>query len=148
MFASLVLGMALVAVVSAPAGAQAKGKPLYVRLGGKAAIAAVVNEFVSRVGADNRINKYFAATVADTARLAAFKSALVDQICQATGGHCHYMGKDMKTAHAGMGISHADFAALVEDLSGALDQLNVQKGDKEELLDALAPMERDIVEGT
>ncbi len=31
------------------------------------------------------------------------------------------MGKDMKTAHMGMGVSSADFAALVEDLVGALD---------------------------
>lgn len=147
-FASLLGGMALVAVISAPAGAQAKGKSLYVRLGGKAGITAAVNEFVSRVGADNRINKFFAATVADTARLAAFKGALVDQICQAAGGQSHYKGKDMKTAHAGMGITHADFAALVEDLSGALDASNVPQGDKAELLGALAPMEKDIVEGT
>jgi hemoglobin len=147
-FAAPLIGMALVAGVCAPVGAQAKGKSLYVRLGGKAAITAVVNEFVSRVGADNRINRFFGATVADTARLAAFKGKLVDQICQAAGGHGRYMGKDMKTAHAGMGISHADFAALVEDLSGALDSYNVAPMDKAELLGALAPMEKDIVEGT
>ncbi len=54
----------------------------------------------------------------------------------------------MKTAHAGMGISHANFAALVEDLSAALDKFNVPKAEKDELVGALAPMEKDIVEKT
>ncbi len=35
-------------------------KPLYDRLGGKPAITAVVDDFVGRVAADNRINGKFA----------------------------------------------------------------------------------------
>src|SRR5204863_322436 len=82
---------------------------------------AVVDEFVARVAADNRINHFFAATASNPPRLAAFKGKLVDQICQAAGGPCKYTGKDMKTAHQGMGITTADFNALVEDLVGAFD---------------------------
>ena len=37
-------------------------KPLYDRLGGKPAITAVVDDFVGRVAADNRINGKFANT--------------------------------------------------------------------------------------
>jgi hypothetical protein len=44
------------------AGASAKDKSLYDRLGGKKAITAVVDEFVARVAADNRINGYFKGT--------------------------------------------------------------------------------------
>jgi hemoglobin len=101
--------------------ADAKEDSLYTRLGGKPAISAVVDEFVSRVAGDTRINGFFAATAADPKRLAAFKSNLVDQICQASGGPCKYTGKDMKSAHAGMGIQVMHFNALVEDLVGALD---------------------------
>jgi hemoglobin len=82
-------------------------------LGGKKSITAVVDEFVARVAADSRINGFFQQTAADPARLASFKAKLVDQICQASGGPCQYAGKDMKTAHAGMGITEADFNALV-----------------------------------
>lgn len=124
----------------------AKEKTLYDRLGGKVAIVAVVDEFVGRVAADTRINGFFKDTAADPARLAAFKGKLVDQICEASGGPCKYTGKDMKTAHAGMGITEADFNALVEDLSGALDKFHVATADKNTLLGVLSPMKKDIVE--
>ena len=87
----------------------AKETSLYERLGGKTAIVAVVDEFVGRVAADNRINRFFKETASDPNRLAAFKGKLVDHICQASGGPCKYTGKDMKSAHQGMGISEADF---------------------------------------
>jgi hemoglobin len=121
-------------------------KSLYERLGGKPAIQAVVDEFVSNCAADTRINKFFAATAADPMRLAAFKSKLVDQICAASGGPCKYTGQDMKTAHRGMGISGDDFDALVEDLVKALDKFKVAKADQQVLLGVLGPMKADIVE--
>ncbi|HEY1758299.1 MAG TPA: group 1 truncated hemoglobin [Bryobacteraceae bacterium] len=137
--------LALAAAMAVPTLSLAKDKTLYDRLGGKKSITAVVDEFVSRVAADARINHYFAQTAADPARMKNFKMNLVDQICQATGGPCRYTGKNMKDAHAGMGITSADFNALVEDLSGALDKFKVQDKEKNELLGALAPMKSDIV---
>ncbi|MBV9746615.1 MAG: group 1 truncated hemoglobin [Acidobacteriia bacterium] len=119
---------------------------LYKSLGGKKAITAVVDEFVARVAADNRINGFFKQTASDPKRLADFKMKLVDQICEASGGPCKYTGKDMKSAHAGMGISAADFNALVEDLVGALDKFHVKETDKNALLSVLGPMKGDIVE--
>jgi hemoglobin len=121
-------------------------KSLYSRLGGKKAITAVVDEFVNNVAGDGRINKFFADTAKDPKRLAKFKDNLIDQICQASGGPCKYKGKDMKTAHKGMGISSDDFNALVEDLVKALDKFNVGATEKNELLGALGPMKGDIVE--
>src|SRR4029077_4709809 len=106
------IGAILVSVSMAPVVGQGmKEKSLYDRLGGKKAITAVVDEFVGRVAADNRINSFFAATASDPKRLATFKGRLVDQICEAAGGPCKYKGKDMKTAHMGMHIKGADFDA-------------------------------------
>ena len=127
-------------------GAEAKDKTLYQRLGGKKAITAVVDDFVGRVAADTRINMYFAAAAADPARLASFKMKLVDQICQTSGGPCKYTGKDMKTAHMGMGITGPQFDALVGDLVAALDKFKVGEKEKGDLLGALGPMKSDIVE--
>ena len=124
---------------------SSKPKSLYDRLGGKKSITAVVDEFVSRVAADKRIHAFFTATTSDPRRLAKFKSSLVDQICEASGGPCKYKGKDMKTAHAGMGIADKDFGALVEDLTAALDKFNVGAAEKNDLLGALGPMKKDIV---
>lgn len=115
-------------------------KSLYDRLGGQGAITAVVDDFVGNVAADKRINGFFAR--ADVPRL---KGNLVDQICQATGGPCVYKGKDMVTAHKGMGISDADFGALVEDLVKTLDKFNVPAKEKGELLNILGPLKPQIV---
>ena len=127
---------------SAPsmAGATAT-KSLYERLGGKPAIAAVVDQFVANVAADGRINNRFAST--DIPKL---KGHLVDQVCQATGGPCQYQGRDMKRTHLGMQISSADFGALVQDLVAALDAFHVPAGEKSELLGMIGSMKGDIVE--
>src|SRR5437763_526842 len=63
---------------------MAKPASLYKRLGGKKAIKAVVDDFVNNVAGDSRINKFFADTVRNPKRLAAFKGNLVDQLCQAS----------------------------------------------------------------
>ena len=117
------------------------GGSLFERLGGKDAITAVVDAFVARCAADDRINGKFART--DIQRL---KASLVDQVCEATGGPCTYSGRDMRTTHDGMSVTAGEFDALVEDLVATLDQFGVGESDKAELLSALSPMRADIVE--
>ena len=114
---------------------------LFERLGGKDAIIAVVDAFVARCAADNRINGKFART--DIPRL---KANLVDQVCEATGGPCTYSGRDMRTTHDQMGVTGGEFDALVQDLIATLDQFGVGEAEKSELINALAPMRSDIVE--
>ena len=120
-------------------------KVLFERLGGKDALKAVVDDFVANVAADTRINKYFAQTAADPARLTKFKELLVDQVCEATGGPCKYTGKNMMDAHKGMKLTEGDFTALVEDLVKSLDKFKVPEQEKGELLAPLAAMKADIV---
>ena len=117
------------------------GRSLYERLGGKDAISAVVDDFVSRCAADDRINGKFVRT--DIPRL---KTNLIGQICEATGGPCTYSGRDMRTTHDGMAVTAGEFDALVQDLVATLDQFSVGEAEKSELLSALAPMRADIVE--
>jgi len=124
----------------------AKPKSLFDRLGGKDAIAKVVDAAVKNIADDKRINKFFAKTVKDPKKVDALKANLVDQICQATGGPCEYKGKDMKAAHKGMKIKEADFQAFVEDVTKALDSAGVGAQEKQELLDALGGMKGNIVE--
>jgi len=114
---------------------------LYERLGGGGAISAVVEDFVARCAADDRINGKFART--DIPRL---KKMLVDQVTQASGGPTEYSGRDMQETHAGMGVTAGEFDALVEDLIASLDHLDVPKDNQGELLGLLAPMRGEIVE--
>lgn len=136
----LLLSLAGCNTVDPGPGRMTGEKALYDRLGGKAAITAVVEDFVARVAADSRINGKFA-----NANIPRLKTMLVDQICQASGGPCTYAGRDMKSAHAGMGITGDEFDALVGDLVATLNKFKVGDREKNELLGALGPMKKDIV---
>jgi truncated hemoglobin YjbI len=120
-------------------------KTLYVRLGGNAAISAVVDDFLTKVVADNRINSFFAATVASSARVTKLRNNLINQIGEASGGPEKYTGLDMKTSHKGMKITDAHFNALVEDLQASLVKFKVESRTKIQLLNALGAMRGDIV---
>jgi hemoglobin len=116
-------------------------KTLYERLGGMPAISAVVDDFVGNVARDRRINRFFA-----NANIPRLKFLLVQQICQASGGPCLYTGRDMKSAHRGMGVSGRHFNALVQDLGKSLNKFKVPAREQKELVGALAPLQKDIVE--
>jgi hemoglobin len=122
-------------------GTPKQDQSLFVRLGGKPKIEAVVDNFVSRVVGDLRINSRFA-----TADIPHLKAMLVDQICQASGGPCTYEGRDMKLTHAGLAIGGEEFDALVADLVSTMDSLEIGRREQMELLNTLRPMRSDIVE--
>ena len=122
-----------------PFGQPAK-KSLWDRLGGTPAVTAVVDDFVANVAADRRINRFFAKT-----NIFRLKRLLVEQICAGTGGGCLYTGRDMRTAHAGLGIRGKDFGALVQDLQKTLRKFKVPAQEQKELTAVLAPMQKDIV---
>ena len=123
--------------------AAAPAVSLYRRLGGREGIALVVGDFVTNMVADARVNERFKAMKGpDVEKL---KSNLADQICDATGGPCSYIGRDMKTTHKGMKISETEWNATVENLTKALDKHKVGAKEKQELIGTLAPMKGDIV---
>ena len=132
---ALALGMVLSSGM-----AFANSGSLYDQLGGKESIRTVMDDFVARVKADPRIGDQFQNT--DANRLA---SQLTDQVCEATGGPCKYVGADMKTAHEGMVITKAHFNALVEVLQTSMNQYKVPFDVQLEVLSMLAPMHRDVI---
>jgi hemoglobin len=130
----------LVCVLSLPLETAHADDSLYHTFGGKEGIIRIVDDFVGFVAADTRINFQFAKT--DIPRL---KGHLVDMICGATGGPCKYAGRDMVSAHAGMGITNAQFNALAEDMQRAWDKNRIPYRQQNKLMAMLAPMERQIV---
>ena len=135
--------MTFAACASAPAPEPPAGPTLYQRLGGREAIKALVDDFVATLAADPRVNERFKGF--DGARVAKLQTNLADQICDATGGPCAYLGKDMKTTHTGMKITEAEWNATVEDLVKSLNKLKVGPKEQQELLSALGGMKKDIV---
>src|SRR5207247_3363819 len=100
-------------------------------------------DFVANMAGDPRVNARFKDL--KPAEVEKFKSNLSDQICDATGGPCSYVGKDMKAAHKNMNISEAEWSATVENLAKALTKNKVAAKEQGELVALLAPMKPDIV---
>ena len=97
--------------------------PLYRRLGGREGIALVVGDFVANMAGDARVNARFKDMKGP--ELEKLKTHLADQICDATGGPCAYLGRDMRTTHQGMGVSETEWTATVENLQKLLTELPV-----------------------
>jgi hemoglobin len=138
--------LTLTACASAPSdapSANSSAPTLYQRLGGREAIKLVVDDFVANLAADPRVNGRFKGL--DGAKVAKLQTDLADQICDVSGGPCAYLGRDMKTVHAGMGITEAEWNATVEDLVKSLNKFKVGAKEQQELLSVLGGMKKDIV---
>lgn len=124
--------------------ADANATSLYHRLGGYDAIAAVTDDFFLRLKQDASLARFFGGLSADS--LGKFRQHVVEQICYATGGPCVYMGRDTKTAHAGLGITEAEWNTTVKHLVASLDKFKVGEKEKTELLATVSTLKKDIVE--
>lgn len=117
---------------------------LYHRLGGYDAIAAVTDDFIGRLATDKDLGKFFVGLSDDSKKKV--RQLVVDQLCAATGGPCLYLGRSMKEAHHGLGITEAEWNRAVDALVLTLDKFKVGKTEKDELLGALSGLKSDIVE--
>ena len=138
---ALFTGSAEVEGADAPSG----GTPsLYKRLGGYDAIAAVTDDFVVQLVSHPTLGKFFAGHGMDSRMK--IRQRVVDKICAATGGPCYYTGRDLKTAHAGLGISEADFDVAGKLLAATLDKFKVPAKEKDELMALVVGFKADVVE--
>jgi len=119
-------------------------KSLYQRVGGYDALAAVVDDFIGRLVADKRFEKFFVGHSEDS--LKRIRQHILDQFCAATGGPCIYNGRDMKTTHKGLGITEADWDAAAKHLAASLDKFKVPEKEKGEILGFVTGLKKDIVE--
>lgn len=125
-------------------GNDGEDRSLYQRLGGYDAICAATDDLLGRVLGDPRISGYWKGLNTDNKRKA--RQQLVDFMVAAAGGPAFYVGADMKTAHAGMGIDEADWIVLVEHATAMLHHLQVPAREQEEVLGFLDSLKTDIVE--
>ncbi|HEY1191117.1 MAG TPA: group 1 truncated hemoglobin [Gemmata sp.] len=122
-------------------------KTLWDRLGGEAAVKAVVHDFVLAAAEDKKVDftrggKY----KLDAKGVEALEKSLVDMVSAATGGPRKYTGKSMKEAHKGMGITDAEFDALAGHLVATLKKFKVPQAEIDELVKIVASTRGDIVE--
>lgn len=109
--------------------------------GGQAGIRRITDRTLDLAEADLRIKAIFVEH--DMVRL---RRTLFEQVCFILNAGCRYSGRDMKTAHKGLGTTHADLNALVEDLQRAMREAHVPFAAQNRLLAKLAPMDRTVTE--
>ena len=145
--------MKLISLAAATAGiaaalliqpAIAKDKSLYERIGGYDAIAAVTDDFLARLENDDRLGRFFQGVSDDS--VIRIRQHVVDLVCANTGGPCKYTGRDMKTSHAGLGITKEDWERSNMRFGETLAKFNVPEKEQKELAGALAPLEKQIVD--
>src|SRR5258705_8048120 len=103
-------GTSLAGAQAPPASTPPSPAPasLYQRLGGYDSLAVITDDFVGRLTRDPALARFF-ARVSDESR-GRIRQLLLDQLCAASGGPCTYPGRDMKSAHQGLGIGERDWA--------------------------------------
>lgn len=128
------------------AAQQPADTSLYVRLGGVPAIALVVDYFVDRlewnpvIRANPAVRRAFAEPIKP-----GLKYRLTELVCAATGGPCTYGGRPMDESHDGLGITEAEWQAMVQEFQRALLRFHVPAQEQKELLAVVATTKEDIV---
>lgn len=141
---------ALLVALTVPAGrtlAQSKPAPaktLYQRLGGFDAIAAIVDDFIAQLRDDPAFKRFGGGRAKDS--LGRTRELVVEQICSLTGGPCVYIGRDAKTAHAGLAITQEEWDASIKKFKASLDKFKVAAPEQEEFIAMIQKLRPDIVE--
>ncbi|MDS0298453.1 group 1 truncated hemoglobin [Halogeometricum sp. S1BR25-6] len=114
---------------------------LYHRLGGRDAIASVVDVFYDRVLADDRLEPYFEDV--DMTKQRAHQTQFIAAMA---GGPGEYDGGEMEEVHEGMGIDHEAYDAIEEHLDAALAEHDVPAAERADVEAAIESFRDDIVD--
>ncbi|MEC4985929.1 MAG: group 1 truncated hemoglobin [Oscillatoria sp. PMC 1068.18] len=108
---------------------------LYEKLGGKEAIAQVVDDFYKLVMADDTVNGFFSHT--DMEQQRRHQTAFISY---ALGGP-QYTGRSMEKAHAGLNLQPEHFNAIAQHLNEALTAHNVPQSDIDTILGRVSTLQ-------
>jgi hemoglobin len=117
---------------------------LYKRLGGYDVIAGIVDDLFARLRTDPQFQRFASGRSLDSHHRA--RQLLVDQLCALAGGPCIYIGRDMKTSHAGLGISEQEWQANMHHTVAALNKFGIPPREQQEFLALFEKYKEEIVE--
>lgn len=107
---------------------------LFERLGGSDGITKIVDATVKNHMNNPFVNARFLPFLERPEHLAIIKQHTIDFFTAGSGGPNNYKGKDMVTAHTGMNISPAEYMHVVDDIFDALNENNIDKASKKDVL--------------
>jgi len=113
---------------------------LYDRLGGREAIANVVDDFYDRMLDDDRVAGFFEDV--DMTRQRAHQTQFLSY---ATGGPVEYTGAEMREAHDHLDISDTEYDIVGAHLDDALADAGVDDADRSGVMDEVEALRDPIV---
>jgi hemoglobin len=124
--------------------------PLYQRLGGDVMISAIVEDWVGQAASDPRVNFTRKGTSAEwivtPENVDRLKGHLIEYFESATGGSMEYHGRDLRSVHANMAITNAEFDAIEADLAKSLAKFDVPPKETSEMMALVEGTRKDIVQ--
>lgn len=158
--AAALLGSQVAACATTPADAAPAEAPLYERLGGVFAIAAVVDHFsdavvrnpiVGQTSANPQLREWHTRNLG---RLPGLKFMRTLWVCNISGGPFQYTptrpgstNLGLENAHRELRISPAEFDETAAELARTLDHFNVPAREKGEVLGAFAAHKDEVTAG-
>lgn len=113
---------------------------LYDRLGGRAGIEAVVDEFYDRLVADDELGPFF-----ESADLALLRRTQTDFLCEAAGGPETYDAAPVREAHLHVPFEPAHIDRAIDILRASLEAFDVPEADADAVVGAVAEYEADLL---
>jgi hemoglobin len=74
------------------------------------------------------------------------RQLLINFLCSSAGGPLMYVGRDMKTAHKGMGISESDWQNFIGHVEATLAQFEVPASERSAVLGFVNGLKPEIVD--
>jgi hemoglobin len=121
-----------------------EGLSLYVRLGGYDRIAEIIDDLFTQMRTDPRLGRFATGRSTDSRKRG--QQLTLDLICSQSGGPRYYFGRDMKTSHAGLGITEAEWEATLELTRKALQNHGIGGREQAEFLSLFERYKSEIVE--
>jgi hemoglobin len=135
--------------VSTDTGSPGSSATLWSRLGGEAKVTKIIDDLLTRVKADPKVDFYRGGTYKPTdLEFKTMRDRFVDYISAVTKGPRAYRGvgnRSMESIHRGMGITDAQFTAMMDDFRQVLAANDVKSAESQELLQIIESTRKDIV---
>ncbi len=113
---------------------------LYEKIGGAAAVSAVVTDFYERLIDDNAVDYFF-----KDVGMSELLSHQTNFVARALGGPEIYEGRDLLQSHAGKGITDSAFEIIAKHLHESLIDAGVSVEDTQTIIELIASLRDQIV---
>ena len=113
---------------------------LYDDLGGQVALESAVFLFYEKLLADDSVNYYF-----DNVDVEVQQKKMVAFMKQAFGDEYEHTSADLRTAHAHLGVTEAQFDIVVGHLQAVLKELGIAEELQVEILSIISATKADVL---